>query len=124
MSVSVLVFVAYNNRRRIAIFLRIIEKEGSVKDVICRNCGTAGLPLRIRKGDSVGTFFEVVFYILWLNPAGIVLSLFGFFLIPIGFTVYRNTYRYSICRECRKRDVVPLHSPVGKELQKQFSKTE
>ena len=100
--------------------LGVTEKKGSVKKVICRNCGVMGNPLRVRKGAGVGKFFEAVFWLILVSPLGWFLSIFGFFLVPLGFTAWRNAYRYSVCKMCEGRDVIPLDSPAGKDLRRRF----
>ncbi len=121
--------------------LGITEKEGKIKMSVCRNCGIVDFPERIRKGGSLGKFFEALLWILWIILFGTLFIVFivefDFFSFlfalivsavtvwfPIGFTVWRNAYRYGVCRACGKKDLVPLDSPAGQKLQKQFGKSE
>ncbi len=119
-----LIWTIWRCRRKIAGFflsiLGITEKESCIKCVVCRNCGTTKFPIRIRKGGSFGKFLEGVLWLILISPVGWLLSIFGFFLIPIGFTVWRNSYRYSVCQGCGGKDVIPMDSPEGKKLIKRF----
>lgn len=111
--------VIWNKRERIAVLAGVVEK-GETKDVVCRNCGAVGSPMRIRKGGALGKLIEICLWIFLLSPIGLIWSVFGYFVIPFGFTAWRNTYRYSACRECGDKGVLPLDSPVGKQLQEKF----
>lgn len=74
---------------------------------ICSNCGTIGKPKTIVKGTFL---IEVV---LWL-----------FLIVPgIIYTLWRVSTKYKGCSTCDSKNIVPLDSPRGKELNLKYSKT-
>ena len=71
---------------------------------VCKECGTVAEPVAITKG-SLGT--EIV---LWL-----------FFLIPgIFYTAWRHGTRHDGCPKCSSASLVPLDTPMGRELAKDY----
>ncbi len=71
-----------------------------MKQRICKTCGHMGKPKTMTPGSFI---IEIV---LWLC-----------FLVPgLFFSIWRLTARYSACAKCGSREIIPLDSPVGKEL--------
>ena len=76
-----------------------------MKKLICSNCGTTGKPKTITRGSIL---IEIV---LWC-----------FLIIPgVVYSIWRLTTRAKACRSCGAANMVPLDSPMGKKLQKEFS---
>ena len=71
---------------------------------ICSNCGTVGTPKSVTRGSIL---IEIV---LWLC-----------FIIPgVIYSIWRLTTRAKACRSCGSTNMVPLDSPMGKKLQRDF----
>lgn len=67
---------------------------------VCKDCGTTGHAQRVTRGSLL---IEIV---LWLC-----------FLIPgLLYSLWRLSTRYSACRACGSKNIVPLASPVGAKL--------
>jgi len=72
--------------------------------MICTNCGWAGKPVTQIKGS----FFVELF--LWLC-----------FLLPgIIYSVWRLCSVSKVCVKCRMPTMIPLSSPMGQRLAKEF----
>ncbi|MDP3229161.1 MAG: hypothetical protein Q8N13_14415 [Acidovorax sp.] len=69
---------------------------------VCRDCGTVAEPVTITKG-SLGT--EILLWLCLLLP--------GMF-----YTAWRHGSRYDGCPKCSSANLVPLDSPIGRELSK------
>lgn len=69
--------------------------------IICKGCGTAG-----DGGKTVTDGSFAVEIVLWL-----------FFLVP-GFiySIWRLTTRHQACGKCGSKELIPLDSPIGKQL--------
>lgn len=75
-----------------------------MKQMICSNCGTIGVPKTVTEGSF---FIELI---LWLC-----------FLIPgLIYSIWRLTKRHQACRTCGSKDLMPLNSPMGIKLQNEF----
>jgi hypothetical protein len=71
-----------------------------MSDMICTACGSATKPKTITKGS---TLIELI---LWLC-----------FIVPgIIYSIWRLSSRYSACRACGSKNIVPLDTPVGRGL--------
>jgi len=71
---------------------------------ICSACGTQGEPKTITKGSFVIELF------LWLCV-----------LLPgLLYSLWRLTSRHKACRSCGNTQLVPLNSPVGRELSQRY----
>ena len=76
-----------------------------MSQLICSNCGTVGEPKTVTKGSLLIEIF------LWLC-----------LIVPgLLYSLWRLTSRHKACRACGSVNMVPLDSPVGKKLQKEFS---
>lgn len=83
----------------IAIQVTIGLKRGD-NPLICSTCGTCGKAKTVTKG-SMGLEF-----VLWLC-----------FLVPgLIYSIWRLTTRHDVCGACGANSLVPLSSPVGREL--------
>jgi hypothetical protein len=70
------------------------------KEMICRNCGHQGKPKRITKGSIL---IEII---LWI-----------FFIVPgVIYSLWRLTTRSLACPHCRQQTMIPIDSPIGREL--------
>jgi hypothetical protein len=68
--------------------------------MVCTVCGSVSEPRSITKGS---TFIELI---LWLC-----------FIIPgLVYSVWRLSSRYEACRECESTSIVPIDTPVGRNL--------
>ena len=74
--------------------------------LICSNCGTIGKPITITKGSF---FIEII---LWLC----------FFIPGIIYTIWRVTTRENGCKACGATAMIPLNTPKGRKLNKDFEK--
>lgn len=66
----------------------------------CKDCGSIGESSTITKGSI---WIEVVLWLCFIVP-GLVYSL------------WRHSSRFEACRVCGSRNVVPLETPIGREL--------
>jgi hypothetical protein len=75
-----------------------------VREFICPNCGFEGRPKRVIKGSI---FVELI---LWI-----------FLIIPgVIYSIWRLSSRYDACPKCAAPHMIPLDSPRGKKLIKEF----
>ena len=80
----------------------------TMSKVICTLCGAADSPKEYSKGSLL---VEIV---LWLC-----------FIVPgLIYTIWRHASKYEGCRSCESKDIVPLHSPMGKRLAQDFHRGE
>ena len=78
------------------------------KKIICGTCGTIGTPRTETRGSI---FIEII---LWLC-----------FLIPgVIYSIWRQTTRRPVCRECSGHQLLPLTTPAGRALAAKFSASE
>ena len=71
---------------------------------ICKECGYSGK----MKKDVAGSF--AIEIILWLC-----------FLLPgVIYSVWRQTKRREICPKCKSLNLIPIDSPAGQKLLKEF----
>lgn len=73
-------------------------------EMICSTCGTAGRPSTKTRGSI---FIEIILWICFIVP-GII------------YSIWRLTTRAKVCRACGAKELVPLASPVGRELMARF----
>lgn len=71
---------------------------------ICNQCGTISSGKTITKGNIL---LEVVLWCMLLVP-GLI------------YTIWRHLTRYKGCRECGSAELVPLESPRGARLQRDY----
>ena len=70
--------------------------------LICTQCGTAGRPQTKTQGSLIVELF------LWVC-----------FIVPgVLYSLWRLTTRAKCCRACGSTNLVPLDSPVGRNLQR------
>lgn len=73
------------------------------KNMICKDCGSQGKPIK----KVAGSF--VIELILWL-----------FFIVPgLIYSCWRVSNRYTMCPDCGSRKLIPVDSPKGAVLAKQ-----
>jgi hypothetical protein len=71
---------------------------------ICSACGTAGDEKTVTRGSFLIELF------LWC-----------FFLVPgVIYSIWRSSSRLKVCRACGNAQLVPLDSPVGRELAEKY----
>ena len=74
---------------------------------ICKNCGFTGVMKKKSKGYL---WLELVFW-----AVGILF--FVILLIAIPYSLYRLfSNKYNICPKCGNTNIIPVHSPVAKEI--------
>lgn len=74
---------------------------------ICSTCGHKGSPKTVTKGSI---FIELI---LWL-----------FLLVPgLIYSIWRLTTRHSACVRCGSALIVPLDTPRGQALLKEFGES-
>ena len=69
---------------------------------ICRKCGYIG-PQELNKKGKLSV--EIILWLLFILP-GLI------------YSIWRRTGRYFACKECGTHHIVPLNSPLGKEVLK------
>lgn len=75
-----------------------------LKSFICTNCGWKGEPVTLPKGDVM------IEFILW-----------GFFIIPgIIYSLWSRSNKLKMCPLCNAKNMIPLYSPRGQKLLKDF----
>ena len=73
---------------------------------ICTTCGSTKRPRTVTPG------MLLIEILLWLT-----------FLIPgIIYSIWRMTSRKRVCRACGSTAIVPLNSPVGRELRAKYGR--
>lgn len=71
---------------------------------ICSACGTVGSAKSVTRGS---VFIELI---LWLC-----------FLVPgLIYSIWRLSSRHKACRACGNAQLVPINSPVGRELMQKY----
>jgi hypothetical protein len=78
---------------------------------ICKACGARASPIR-RSPSNFGA--ELVVWIACLVAAATVH--WTFVVGGIGFTLWRFTGRRRVCPKCSSGEVIPLDSPIGRQL--------
>jgi len=74
--------------------------------VICSNCGSTAKPKTKTKGSIL---IELILWCMMLLP-GLI------------YSIWRLTTRAEVCRVCEAPGLVPLNSPVGRELTNKYAK--
>ncbi len=69
-------------------------------EMFCTACGTTGKPKRMTRGSIL---IEIVLWLCFIVP-GIIYSL------------WRMTTRYNACRQCGSQAIVPLDSPMARQM--------
>ncbi len=72
--------------------------------LICPNCGYLGDAKTITKGSLL---LEIVLWLCMILP-GLI------------YSIWRRTSRPSVCPSCGATQMIPSHSPRGKQLKTQF----
>lgn len=81
----------------------LTKKRRKAMKKICSNCGSIGRPKKVIVGSPV---IEIM---LWLC-----------FLIPgILYSAWRGSAGPRVCRRCGAPNMVPLNSPMGKQITRQ-----
>jgi hypothetical protein len=74
-------------------------------EMICARCGSIGVPDRVTRG---GCLIELV---LWC-----------FMIVPgLIYSIWRRSAKPTICKSCGSTELVPLNSPVGRELANRYA---
>ncbi len=72
--------------------------------MICTNCGFNGRPVKMIKGSFL---IELILWICFLIP-GVI------------YTIWRLTTTCRACPKCNAPSMIPLDTPRGKQLAKEF----
>ena len=75
--------------------------------LICSSCGYIGIPNKVNKGSGA---VEIILWLLFLFP-GLI------------YSVWRRSAKPNVCPSCGNKTLIPLDSPVGKELAGKQGKT-
>lgn len=73
---------------------------------ICKTCGFVGKAKKRTKGSI---FIEIILWICFLIP-GVI------------YSIWRLTTRAEVCSKCGSTELIPIDSPIGKELLKNNNK--
>jgi ribosomal protein L32 len=74
-----------------------------IEESVCKACGHIGYPKTITKGSFLT---EVI---LWL-----------FFLLPgLIYSIWRLTSKEEVCPRCGNATMIPVDTPIGKQLLKE-----
>ena len=76
----------------------------SRRDIVCAQCGYIGKPKVFTPG-----YFSIEI-LLWIC----------FLLSGLIYTVWRGSARYKGCPKCGSKEIVPLNTPRGMKLFKEF----
>ncbi|MDA8082322.1 MAG: YqaE/Pmp3 family membrane protein [Nitrospiraceae bacterium] len=80
-------------------------KQYDYSKYICTACRSVGTPKKVTKGSF---WIEIV---LWL-----------FMIVPgLIYSIWRLTTKYNACPICQNPTMIPLSSPMGKQLLEQSS---
>lgn len=90
-------FVVFAFALTLRIFLFIFSRR---KEVVCKECEYTG---RVRKKLKGSIFIEVLLWLLIIAP-GVV------------YTVWRLLNRTFFCPICGGSQMIPIHSPKGKQI--------
>lgn len=71
-----------------------------MKKMICTMCGMTGKPKRVSQGSIL---IEIVLWCCLLVPG-------------ILYSLWRMTSKKTVCRHCGSPNMVPLNSPVGRQV--------
>lgn len=74
------------------------------KELICMNCSFKGYPKTVTKGNL---WIEIVLWLCFIIPGMI-------------YSLWRLYSRYEVCPQCDSQNMVPVDSPRGKQLTKNF----
>lgn len=94
--------------------------------LICKSCGSITSSKTALKGSLVteGLLWgaTVFFLIVSILSLGVATPLFVFFLfLSLIYTCWRHLFgRRKVCRQCGNATLIPVDSPVGKDLVKRF----
>ncbi len=72
---------------------------------ICSDCGNIGFPKKITPGSF---FIELILWLMMILP-GLI------------YSIWRLTNRKEGCPKCSGTIMIPLNSPRGKKLAKEFA---
>lgn len=89
------------------IFIKDFKKGLTGEDpskMICPSCGTQGDPATITRGSI---WIEIILWLCLIVP-GLIYSL------------WRLSTRDDVCGACGQKNLIPVNSPNGKRLAKQF----
>jgi hypothetical protein len=73
-------------------------------EVVCANCGTRGYTERYMGGSI---FIEIVLWLMLIVP-GLI------------YSIWRHTTVKRVCRSCKSPEVMPVGTPRGQALLRQF----
>lgn len=71
---------------------------------VCTSCGYVGFPIRITKGSLL---IEIFLWLLVIIP-GVI------------YSIWRLTSRYDACPGCKNASMIPIDSPFGQKLVKEY----
>lgn len=74
-------------------------------DLICTCCGERGTPKTITKGSI---FIELILWCAFLVPG-------------LLYSFWRHASRYRACRSCGSTTLVPLKSPMGAKMMREYA---
>lgn len=77
---------------------------GYFTECICEHCGYMGFPITVTKGSIL---IELILWLLFIVP-GII------------YSIWRLSSRYSACKKCGAPNMIPIDTPRGKQLIKEF----
>lgn len=81
---------------------------------ICKACGYAG-DSKSAAPSSLGVEILVWIVALVLSPFTLFISI----AIALGFSIWRLASKYRACAKCGSKDLIPLDSPIGRQLAEQ-----
>lgn len=76
-----------------------------IHTIICESCGTPGVPIKKTKGSF---FIELILWLCLIIP-GLI------------YSIWRLTTKYKVCRTCGSTAIVPIDTPKGRGLAKQYN---
>lgn len=87
--------------------LAIVANRSSGMESICTECGHRGYARRRTRGSIL---IEIILWLCFLLP-GLI------------YSVWRLTTREAVCARCAKPATIPLDTPRGQQLARQYPQT-
>lgn len=75
------------------------------KDFICENCGKRDTPNKMQKGSLL---IEIILWLIFIIP-GLI------------YSFWRMSTKFNACPSCKKDTMIPIDSPKGQKLLKEYS---
>ncbi len=98
--------------------------------LICTSCGNTGTPISTRKGSFI---FELLIWVIVVTLLLFEIAFSSFYIfiflvvsiiIGIVYSAWRGNNKKDKCSLCGKDTMIPINTPVGKNLYEKYYKEE